>query len=160
MLRWLTDSRFITPLLRQNMVLFAGGLGAGVGGFVFHAIAARSLGPTGYGEVASLISTYSLAATPGVIASLAFARYTASVAAMSRDSHLGNAIYRVSLVIAGAGAMAAFVVFLFAPEIARFEHVDELAFDGEEVGSVVDLGSERCASGAPQVRPPCHEPHR
>ncbi len=37
----LSESR----LVRQNAVLFAGGLVAGIGGFVFHAIAGRILGP-------------------------------------------------------------------------------------------------------------------
>src|ERR1700682_2915628 len=45
-------------LIRQNAMLFTGGLGAGIGGFVFHAIAGRILGPAVYGQVAFLIALY------------------------------------------------------------------------------------------------------
>ncbi|HMJ39767.1 MAG TPA: hypothetical protein VK606_09445, partial [Verrucomicrobiae bacterium] len=43
-------------LVRQNIILFAGGLTAGIGGFVYHAIAGRVLGPATYGQVAFLIA--------------------------------------------------------------------------------------------------------
>src|SRR5712692_401201 len=43
-------------LIRQNAILFTGGLIAGIGGFVFHAIAGRILGPAIYGQVAFLIA--------------------------------------------------------------------------------------------------------
>ncbi|HEV2954031.1 MAG TPA: hypothetical protein VG015_08060, partial [Candidatus Dormibacteraeota bacterium] len=46
------------PLLRQNLLLFSGGLIAGLGGFVYHAIAGRVLGPALYGEVARLVAVY------------------------------------------------------------------------------------------------------
>ena len=47
-----------STLVRQNLVLFAGGLVAGIGGFVYHAIAGRVLGPATYGQVAFLIAVY------------------------------------------------------------------------------------------------------
>src|SRR5207244_4123255 len=47
-------------LVRQNLVLFSGGLIAGVGGFVYHAIAGRVLGPATYGQVAFLIAVYAV----------------------------------------------------------------------------------------------------
>jgi len=42
-------------LVRQNLILFSGGLIAGIGGFVYHAIAGRVLGPATYGQVAFLM---------------------------------------------------------------------------------------------------------
>src|SRR5437660_11001725 len=38
-------------LVRQNLVLFFGGLVAGVGGFVYHALPGPVLGPAPYGSV-------------------------------------------------------------------------------------------------------------
>ncbi|MGH7883490.1 MAG: hypothetical protein ACREN8_11430, partial [Candidatus Dormibacteraceae bacterium] len=53
-IQWVTESR----LIRQNLILAGGGIVAGVGGFVYHAIAGRVLGPQTYGEVASLVALY------------------------------------------------------------------------------------------------------
>ena len=76
-LRWLRSSR----LVRQNLVLFAGGLVAGIGGFVYHAIAGRVLGPSLYGEVASIIALYAVFTTPTLILVLVLARYSATLTA-------------------------------------------------------------------------------
>src|SRR5438445_782793 len=64
-------------LVRQNLVLFSGGLIAGVGGFVYHAIAGRVLGPATYGQVAFLIAVYAVGTGPALILVVVLARYTA-----------------------------------------------------------------------------------
>lgn len=80
-------------LVRQNLVLFAGGLVAGVGGFVYHAIAGRRLGPALYGEVASLVAVYAVGTTVNLILILVLARYAAALQAEGRlgaISHLSR----------------------------------------------------------------------
>jgi len=69
------------PLVRQNLILFVGGLVAGIGGFVYHAIAGRILGPEVYGQVAFLIAVYSVGTGPALIIIAVLARYTAMLAA-------------------------------------------------------------------------------
>src|SRR5438270_13522829 len=64
-------------LVRQSLVLFFGGLVAGVGGFVYHAIAGRILGPETYGQVAFLIAVYAVGTGPALILVVVLARYTA-----------------------------------------------------------------------------------
>ena len=66
-------------LVRQNVILFAGGLVAGIGGFVYHAIAGRVLGPVSYGDVASLIALYAVLMTPTYILIIVLARYAAQI---------------------------------------------------------------------------------
>src|SRR6202007_938646 len=68
-------------LVRQNLVLFFGGLVAGIGGFVYHAIAGRVLGPETYGQVAFLIALYAVGTAPALILVVVLARYTATLAA-------------------------------------------------------------------------------
>src|SRR3981081_257262 len=68
-------------LVRQNLVLFIGGLVAGIGGFVYHAIAGRVLGPAIYGQVAFLIAVYAVGTAPALILIVVLARYTATLAA-------------------------------------------------------------------------------
>ncbi|MGH7765337.1 MAG: hypothetical protein ACREOM_13070, partial [Candidatus Dormibacteraceae bacterium] len=68
-------------LVRQNVVLFGGGLIAGIGGFVYHAIAGRVLGLATYGQVAFLIALYAVGTAPALILIVVLARYTANLVA-------------------------------------------------------------------------------
>ena len=86
-------------LLRQNIVLFTGGLVAGVGGFVYHAIAGRILGPASYGEVASLIALYAVLTTPALILVIVLARYAAMLVAASKQGAIRHLVLRTSTVI-------------------------------------------------------------
>src|SRR2546428_9956306 len=47
-----------SQLVRQNAILFAGGLTAGIGGFLFPPIPGRSLGPTIYAQGSVLPRAY------------------------------------------------------------------------------------------------------
>src|SRR5258708_12306896 len=67
-------------LVQQNLVLFAGGLVAGIGGFVYHAIAGRVLGPATYGQVAFLIAVFAVGTAPALILIVVLARSTATLA--------------------------------------------------------------------------------
>ncbi len=86
-------------LIRQNVILFAGGLTAGIGGFVYHAIAGRVLGPTTYGQVAFLIAVYAVGTGPALIIVVVLARYTAVLAARG-DAGLGSLLIRTSRLVA------------------------------------------------------------
>jgi O-antigen/teichoic acid export membrane protein len=108
-------------LVRQNLVLFAGGLVAGVGGFVYHAIAGRALGPALYGDVASLIALYSVFTAPALIMVLVLARYAASLLAAGNDSSIRYLVLRstqvtiiptVVIVVAGFGLAVPTAQFL------------------------------------------------
>lgn len=66
-------------LVRQNVLLFAGGFTSGIGGFVYNAIAGRILGPEQYGEMASLFSLYTVGFSINLILMVVLARYAASL---------------------------------------------------------------------------------
>jgi O-antigen/teichoic acid export membrane protein len=109
-------------LFRQNGIMFAGGLTAGAGSFVYHAIAGRMLGPRDYGQVTFLISAYSIAATLALVISVVLARYAASLqnsGPAAIGALLGRAL-RVTLVLAAAGALA---ISAIASWMAAFGHL-------------------------------------
>ena len=87
-------------LVRQNLVLFVGGLVAGFGGFVFHAIAGRILGPALYGEVASLVALYTVGGVVNLILILVLARYTATLEAHGNTSGVRYVVIRSTQVLA------------------------------------------------------------
>ena len=109
-------------LLRQNLILFVGGLVAGIGGFVYHAIAGRILGPDVYGEVATLIAVYAVGTGPALILIVVLARYTAMLNARG-DPGVRSLLARTVRLIAIPCLVFILLTTLFARPIALFEHV-------------------------------------
>ena len=109
-------------LIRQNVILFAGGLTAGIGGFVYHAIAGRVLGPTTYGQVAFLIAVYAVGTGPALIIVVVLARYTAVLAARG-DAGLGSLLLRTSRLVASPSLLLVLFTTLFARHIAELGHL-------------------------------------
>jgi O-antigen/teichoic acid export membrane protein len=109
-------------LVRQNLTLFVGGLVAGIGGFVYHAIAGRVLGPATYGQVAFLIAVYSVGTAPALILIVVLARYTATLIARG-DVGVRTLMTRTIRLVAIPGLIAVLVTTLIARPVAEFEHL-------------------------------------
>jgi len=109
-------------LIRQNLVLFFGGLTAGVGGFVYHAIAGRVLGPEVYGQVAFLIAVYAVGTGPALILIVVLARYTAMLSARG-DPGVRSLFSRTVRLIAIPCLFFILLTALFARPIAIYAHV-------------------------------------
>src|SRR6202163_2815576 len=109
-------------LVRQNLILFAGGLVAGIGGFVYHAIAGRVLGPATYGQVAFLIAVYAVGTAPALILVVVLARYTATLAARG-DAGVRSLLGRTARLVAIPCLVAVLLTALFARPVAAFEHL-------------------------------------
>jgi O-antigen/teichoic acid export membrane protein len=114
------DSR----LVRQNLVLFLGGFSAGLGGFVYHAIAGRALGPRLYGEVAALVGLYTVGTTANLILVLVMARYTADLMASGRLGAIRHIVGRSSLLLAIPAGAVLLLTLLLAVPIAAFENFE------------------------------------
>jgi O-antigen/teichoic acid export membrane protein len=109
-------------LVRQNVVLFAGGLVAGIGGFVYHAIAGRVLGPATYGQVAFLIAIYAVGTAPALILIVVLARYTATLAARG-DAGVRTLLARTTRLVAIPCLLLILITTLFAHQIAAFANL-------------------------------------
>ena len=109
-------------LVRQNLVLFVGGLVAGIGGFVYHAIAGRVLGPSTYGQVAFLIAVYAVGTGPALIIVVVLARYTAMLTARG-DPGVRSLFTRTARLVAIPCLLLILLVTIFARPIAEFEHL-------------------------------------
>jgi O-antigen/teichoic acid export membrane protein len=109
-------------LVRQNVVLFVGGLVAGIGGFVYHAIAARVLGPATYGQVAFLIAVYAVGTAPALILIVVLARYTSTLAARG-EAGVRSLLGRTARLVAIPCLVAVLLTALFARPVAAFEHL-------------------------------------
>lgn len=109
--------------MRQNLVLFIGAMVSGLGGFVYHAVAGRVLGPQTYGEVASLVALYTMGSTINLILILVLARYSADLFAQGRAGGLRSIVGRTSFLIAGPTVLFLVLGAALSPLVARFENL-------------------------------------
>lgn len=107
-------------LVRQNTVLLAGGLVSGVGGFAYHAIAGRLLGPGLYGEVASAIAAYTVLSTPYFVLVLVLAHCAATLPAQDDPGVVRSLALRASALMAVPGAALVALAVAFAVPAAAF----------------------------------------
>ena len=114
-------------LVRQNAILFSGGLLAGIGGFVYHAIAARVLGPDLYGEVASLVALFAVAMAPTYILILVLARYAATLKARSATPGIRHLMLRTSRLILLPSLAGLVVLILLSFPGQGFLHLNSIA---------------------------------
>ncbi len=95
---------------------------AGIGGFVYHAIAGRVLGPEVYGEVAFLIAVYAVGTAPALILIVVLARYTATLTARG-DAGVSSLLGRTIRLVAIPSLVAVLLTALLARPVAGFEHL-------------------------------------
>ncbi len=113
-------------LVNQNATVFAGGVAAGVAGFAYHALAARRLGPAGYGELASLFALYTLGTVGYQVLLLVTARAAAHVAER-RGRPAASALLRpLSARLLTPSVGACVVVLLIAVPVVGFLHMSSL----------------------------------
>jgi O-antigen/teichoic acid export membrane protein len=117
--QWLRSSRFV----RQNLVLFVGGLVAGIGGFVYHSIAGHLMGPSLYGDVVSLIALYAVFTTPTLIIVVVLARYAASLVAAGTTDPIRYLVVRSSQFTIVPSVLIIVAGFLLAVPTADFLHL-------------------------------------
>jgi O-antigen/teichoic acid export membrane protein len=110
-------------LVRQNLVLFAGGLVAGLGGFVYHAIAARKLGPDLYGEVAALVSLYSVGTAIALVLILVLARYAAGLRLEGNEGGIRYLAVRTELLLILPSLVLLGLTWLLSAPAVAFLHL-------------------------------------
>ena len=113
-----------SKLVRQNLVLFLGGFIAGVGGFVYHAVAGRALGPRMYGEVAALVGLYTVGTIANLTLVLVLARYAANLEAAGRPGAIRHIVWRTSRLLAVPTVSFCLMTVALAVPVAAFENFD------------------------------------
>ncbi len=110
-----------------GVIVFAGIASANAGNAVFHLIAARWLGPSAYGDLASLLALAGLIGFPLAGAQLALAQYVAHFRAKGNPRAVGGLYWR-SLTAAGAlGVVLMLVLAALSVPLQRALGIDSLA---------------------------------
>lgn len=116
-----------SKLVRQNLVLFLGGLAAGLGGFVYHAIAGRALGPRLYGDVAALVGVYTVGSAINLSIVLVIARYVADLKAGGRLGAIRHIVWRTSRLILVPALVFCLASAVVSPLAGDFLHLSAMA---------------------------------
>lgn len=115
------------PGLHAGAIVFIGIAAANVGNYAFHLITARALGPSDYGEVASLIALAGLISLPLGGVQVIVARRIAAAAAADRSSEIARFARRAAMLAALSGAGFAALLMLASPMLARVLDIESTA---------------------------------
>jgi O-antigen/teichoic acid export membrane protein len=119
-IRRVRDSR----LVRQNLVLFIGGISAGLASFIYQAVAGRALGPRDYGAVASLVALYTMGMAVNLILVVTLARFTAGLMARDEPAGVPHILLRSGSYLAIPGLVFVLGIAALSPLVAAFLHLE------------------------------------
>ena len=114
------------PGLHAGAIVFLGIAAANVGNYAFHLITARTLGPSSYGDVASLIALAGLISLPLGGVQVIVARRVATDAAAGRAGGISAFARRSVLFASIAGLAFATLLILASPFLADWLDIDSL----------------------------------
>jgi O-antigen/teichoic acid export membrane protein len=107
-------------LLRNSAIYLAGGVAAGLLGYVFHFATGRLLGPVAYADVAAVLAALYIVSLPALIVQTVCARFVSLAEARGEHGIIPRLLLRItgaSLAFSLAGALA---LVLLAPAIAGY----------------------------------------
>jgi O-antigen/teichoic acid export membrane protein len=112
--------------LRSGVIVFIGVGVANVGGYLFHLVSARSLGPDSYGDVATLAAVIGVVTLPLSGAQVFIARHVASGRGKSRSLNDANYVTGFGGAMLTAGSVLATVLLVLSPVIQRVLGIQSL----------------------------------
>ena len=114
------------PGLRAGTIVFLGIAAGNVGNYLFHFASARLLGPSSYGDVASLVAVIGLVSLPLVGVQVAVARYIAGFAEADAKSSISLFFSKGLRLALFVGVVASAVLCGLAFPLSSFLGIDSL----------------------------------
>lgn len=108
------------PLVRHNLVFFAGSLVAGAFGYVYQFVAGRLLGPGEYAVVAAIFSVLYVTTVPTLVITVVTARYAAMYSASADLGRLRYLFRHLSLIVGGGSIVVTLAYLGIAKPVAGF----------------------------------------
>jgi O-antigen/teichoic acid export membrane protein len=107
-------------LLRNSVIYLAGGVVAGLLGYVFHFVTGRLLGPSGYADVAAVLAALYIISIPALVVQTVTARFVSLATGRSEQGAIPGILLRVTAASLAFGAAGALVLVVLAPAIAGY----------------------------------------
>jgi O-antigen/teichoic acid export membrane protein len=112
-------------LLRNSAIYLAGGVGAGLFGYIFHFATGRLLGPAGYAVVAAVLSALYLASLPGLVMQTVAMRFAGIHAGRGQLGAVPGLLARLTVGSLLLGLTGAVGLVVLAPAVAAWLHVSD-----------------------------------
>lgn len=113
--------------MRAGTIVFLGIAAGNLGNYLFHFASARMLGPSSYGDVASLVALIGLISLPLVGVQVAVARYVAGFVEAGAKSSISLFFSKGLRLTLGAGVLISAVLCGLAFPLSSFLGIDSLA---------------------------------
>jgi O-antigen/teichoic acid export membrane protein len=101
----------------------AGSMGANVGSYLYHLVMGRLLGPTGYGELSSLLSIFYIFTVPLNVGAIVLVKFISSMKAQNQLGQVQTLIVKVTKACLIGCIVALPVIILASPFISTFLHI-------------------------------------
>jgi O-antigen/teichoic acid export membrane protein len=111
------------PLARNSAIVFVGSMVANVGSYVYHLLMGRLLGPSGYGELSSLLSILYIFTVPLLVGQMVLVKFVSQFKAhgeVGQAKSLFVSVTKKALIIFLIGLPIAYIV---APWVTAFLHL-------------------------------------
>lgn len=118
---------FSHPLARGSMTVFIGTTLANIGAYLYHLVVGRIMGPSGYGELAALLSVSYIFNVITVLLQTVTTRFVAEHNAKQQYGKIRSYLIKMTVYILGFGALCMFILLFAAPMIAGFLHIESRA---------------------------------
>ncbi len=112
-----------SPFLQDNLILFLGLFIAGIGGFIYHFVMGRLLGPADYGALGALLSIAYIFLIILNTTQMGIARITAQLVVEKADKKISFAFKKLLKELSIIGFVFLLFYLLISPFISRYLHV-------------------------------------
>jgi len=116
------------PLARGSAIVFVGSIVANIGAYAYHLIIGRILGPTGYGELSSLISLLYIVSVPNTVVQTILVKYFSSTKANNEIGQAKDIVIRSMKWISLSVLIGLIITLISAPYIQSFLNLRETSW--------------------------------
>jgi O-antigen/teichoic acid export membrane protein len=108
------------PLLRNSAIYLAGGVAAGLLGYVFHFVTGRLLGPSAYADVAAVVAALYIVSLPSLIVQIVAARFVSLAVGQGQPGAIPPLLLRITGASLAFSLVGALALVLLAPAITAY----------------------------------------
>lgn len=111
------------PLAKGSVIVFAGSMTANAGAYLYHLVVGRILGPSGYGELAALLSLSYILNVFAVMLQTVVTKFVAEKTASKQIGVIRELVIQLTVALLVVGVVCVGLLFVIAPYIASFLHI-------------------------------------
>lgn len=110
-------------IAKSSLIVFVGTMTANVASYVYHLLMGRMLGPSGYGELSSLLSILYIFTVPLIVGQTVLVKFISAIKAQGSLGQAKSLFIKISTLVALAGIIILPGIYILSPVITAFLHL-------------------------------------